>query len=90
MSQEKDSVVDADRSSLEKRSHTSQHDEDLVYTDSVHAGLRGPTEEEKLMLRRVPDALPWSTYCASYQSLIQVSDHSDWNDSTSGGYSGAR
>lgn len=69
MSLDKDSVVDVHRSSLEKRSHTSEHDEDLVYTDTVHAGLRGPTEEEKITLRRVPDALPWSAYCALLVTL---------------------
>jgi hypothetical protein len=63
MSPEKDSIADVDRPSLEKRSHASEHDEELIYTDPIHLGLCGPTEEEKHTLRRVPDALPWSAYC---------------------------
>lgn len=51
------------RLASEKNSHGSEHDEDLVYTDPIHVGLRVPTEEEKRTLRRVSDALPWSAYC---------------------------
>ncbi|KAF5310260.1 hypothetical protein D9619_010175 [Psilocybe cf. subviscida] len=71
MSSEKGSVVNPDRLSLEKRSQTSGLEEDLIYTDTVHAGLRGPTEEEKHTLRRVPDALPWSAYLVAIVELAE-------------------
>lgn len=31
--------------------------------DGIHDGLEFPTEEEKLTLRRVADAIPWNAYC---------------------------
>lgn len=41
-----------------------------VLEDDAHAGLEFPTEEERLTLRRVADALPWSSYCTpTYFSL---------------------
>jgi proton-dependent oligopeptide transporter, POT family len=30
--------------------------------DGIHDGLEFPTEEEKLSLRRIPDAIPWNAY----------------------------
>ena len=30
--------------------------------DGIHDGLEFPTEEEKLVLRRVPDTIPWNAY----------------------------
>lgn len=31
--------------------------------DGIHDGLEFPTEDERLMLRRVPDKVPWGAYC---------------------------
>jgi len=31
--------------------------------DGIHDGLIFPTEDERLTLRRVPDSIPWNTYC---------------------------
>lgn len=42
--------------------------------DDVHAGLEFPTEEERLTLRRVADALPWTAYCTPYKFLY-ISSH---------------
>lgn len=63
MDSEKDYAVEEDRPSSEKGSPPAEHDKNLIYTDPIHIGLCGPTDEEKHTLRRVPDALPWSAYC---------------------------
>ncbi|KAF5310113.1 hypothetical protein D9619_010186 [Psilocybe cf. subviscida] len=71
MRPEKDNVVEADRPPSEKESHGSEHDEDLIYTDPIHFGLCGPTEDEKHTLRRVPDALPWGAYLVAIVELAE-------------------
>ncbi|XP_006456297.1 hypothetical protein AGABI2DRAFT_195475 [Agaricus bisporus var. bisporus H97] len=39
--------------------------------DDVHAGLEFPTEEERLTLRRVADALPWTAYLIAFVELAE-------------------
>ncbi|KAF5310118.1 hypothetical protein D9619_010183 [Psilocybe cf. subviscida] len=71
MSQEAHTSVYARQPCWEKRLDASEHDEDLIYTDPVHAGLRGPTAEERHTLRRVPDTLPWSIYLVAVVELAE-------------------
>lgn len=39
--------------------------------DEIHAGLEFPTEEERLTLRRVSDAIPWNAYLIAFVELAE-------------------
>ena len=55
----------SDEFELEKKGispTSSTHSHEL---DGIHDGLEFPTEEEKKILRRVPDTIPWAAYCES-------------------------
>jgi len=39
--------------------------------DGIHDGLTFPTEEEKVTLRRIPDAIPWNAYLIALVELAE-------------------
>ncbi|KAJ3757127.1 PTR2-domain-containing protein [Lentinula raphanica] len=39
--------------------------------DGIHHGLEFPTEEERLILRRVSDTLPWASYLIAFVELAE-------------------
>ncbi|KAJ4474369.1 PTR2-domain-containing protein [Lentinula aciculospora] len=39
--------------------------------DGIHDGLEFPTEEERLVLRRVSDTLPWASYLIAFVELAE-------------------
>ncbi|PPR06178.1 hypothetical protein CVT24_000720 [Panaeolus cyanescens] len=39
--------------------------------EDIHDGLVFPTEEEKLTLRRIPDAIPWNAYLIAFVELAE-------------------
>ncbi|KAJ3975658.1 PTR2-domain-containing protein [Lentinula raphanica] len=39
--------------------------------DGIHDGLEFPTEEERLILRRVSDTLPWASYLIAFVELAE-------------------
>ncbi|EEB91806.1 hypothetical protein MPER_09779, partial [Moniliophthora perniciosa FA553] len=45
-----------------------EHEHEL---DGIHDGLEFPTEEEKLTLRRVADAMPWNAYLIAIVEMAE-------------------
>lgn len=60
-----DSKLD-DEFSVEKSIHRPSA-ESVLTEDDPHYGLEFPTDEEIATLRRVPDTLPWASYCACHR-----------------------
>jgi len=46
----------------------SSHDETVVH-DGIHDDLILATDDDLATLRRVPDSVPWRSYCECIQSL---------------------
>ncbi|KAJ8520799.1 hypothetical protein ONZ45_g2420 [Pleurotus djamor] len=56
----------------EKRSSSESSISDVEHElDGIHDGLEFPTEEEKLTLRRVSDAIPWNAYMIAMVELAE-------------------
>ncbi|KAJ8474525.1 hypothetical protein ONZ45_g15917 [Pleurotus djamor] len=56
----------------EKRSSSEASISDVEHElDGIHDGLEFPTEEEKLTLRRVSDAIPWNAYMIAMVELAE-------------------
>ena len=52
-----------DELELEKKGATLRDlEEDSHELDGIHDGLEFPTDEERDLLRRVPDHIPWNAY----------------------------
>lgn len=48
----------------EKRSTLSHQTSDEQELNHLYDGLEFPTDEEKAVLRRVSDTIPWNAFCA--------------------------
>lgn len=61
----------------EKRTSSEQSvDQDVDHhLDGIHDGLEFPTEEERLSLRRVADAIPWNAYSEDGSAFRPIITH---------------
>ncbi|OBZ66420.1 putative peptide transporter ptr2 [Grifola frondosa] len=64
--------AEAKKDEYEKKSPSSD-DHHLSHTefDSVHEGLEFPTDEERDILRRVSDSVPWNAYMIAFIELAE-------------------